>query len=219
MNEAQLLRACNLRVDSAPAQNLWQSVGGKGKIQDACLTDNREMYADYLYGCCPGDRFWGDARPPAQIAFDYHIYKNELQTRINLMQEKANDAEFHLANIKRLSLLLESNLTDMTGDAVDAINEIADELIKIGSCSEFNRLYNNVRAPMCDELSVSMDAFWIACFLAGMSWVPYFWILLRNGKIIMLKNGLGERYPMKKVKKGGGLNKVAVMSGDILSQV
>ena len=54
-----VIGACNLRVDSVPAQNVWQSLGGKGKITDACLTDNKEMYSDYLYGCCPGDRFWG----------------------------------------------------------------------------------------------------------------------------------------------------------------
>jgi hypothetical protein len=97
----------------------------------------------------------------------------------------------------------------MTGDAVAAINLIADELIEIGSCKEFNKLYENVRTPMCEKLSVSMDAFWIACFLAGMAWVPYFWVLLRNGKIIMLKNGLGERLSIKKVKKGGGTDKIA----------
>jgi hypothetical protein len=34
------------------------------------------------------------AREPSQIVFDYNIYKNELQRRITLMQEKANEAEF-----------------------------------------------------------------------------------------------------------------------------
>ena len=118
-----------------------------------------------------------------------------------------------LANIKRLSALLESNLTLMTGDAVAAINLIAEELITIGSCREFNKLYENVRTPMCENLSVSMDAFWIACFLAGMAWIPYFWVLLRNGKIVMLKNGLGERMHIKKVKKGGGTDKIAPAPG------
>jgi hypothetical protein len=51
--------------------------------------------------------------------------------------------------------------------AVDAINNITDQLFEIGSCKEFNRLYEDVRTPLCDELSSAMDAFWIACFLAG----------------------------------------------------
>ena len=156
---------------------------------------------------------------PAQVVFDYNIYKRELQKRINTMQQTASDAEYHIAGIKRLSALLEANLTLMTGDAVAAINLIADELMEIGSCREFNKLYDNVRAPMCDQLSASMDAFWVACFLAGLSWLPYFYILLRNGKIIMLRRGLGERRPFKKPQKGGGLDKVAPVPGDILGQL
>ena len=64
-----------------------------------------------------------------------------------------------------------------------------------------------------------MDAFWVACFLAGAAWVPYFWALLRNGKIIMLRNGLGELRPRRRPKKGGGVHKVAAAPTDLLNQV
>ena len=50
----------------------------------------------------------------------------------------------------------------MVGDANDAIDFITDELIKIGSCTEFNKLYENVREPMCADLSSSVSwAVWL----------------------------------------------------------
>jgi hypothetical protein len=54
---------------------------------------------------------------------------------------------------------------------------------------------------------------------AGSAWLPFFWTLLRNSKIVMLRRGLGERRPFKRPKKGGGLQKVAPTPGDILQQV
>jgi hypothetical protein len=219
MNEGQLVRSCNLRTDSPPAQSRWAELGGTGKLTDTCLTTNKAMYQDYLYGCCPGDRFWGGAREPSQVVFDYNIYKNELQRRILLMQQKGSDAQFFIDEIKHLSGLLETNLTLMTADTVKAINEITDELMSIATCQEFNKLYNNVRKPICDRLSRAMDAFWIACFLAGCTWLPYFCILARNGKIIMLKNGLGERRPYRPPVKGGREEQVVPVRGDMMSQL
>ena len=58
MNEQQLTRACNFRVASKQAQDVWKSYGGTDRLADACATPNADMYSDYLYGCCPEDRFW-----------------------------------------------------------------------------------------------------------------------------------------------------------------
>ena len=155
-------------------------------MTDVCAVNVSAMYSDYMYGCCPGDRFWGGSREPSQVVVgefcapssifvvrtltalhvcnstDYNIYKKELQSGISRTQEHAGDAGFHLEKIKRLSGLLEANISRMVGDANDAIDLITDELIKIGSCTEFNKLYENVREPMCADLSSSVSwAVWL----------------------------------------------------------
>jgi hypothetical protein len=136
-----------------------------------------------------------------------------------LFQEKASDVGFHLSNIKRVSMILEKNLTAMVGDSVKAISTIADQLEALGNCASFNKLYEEVRRPLCDDLSKSMDAFWISCFLSGLAWIPFYFSLLRYGKIIMLKKGLGERRPHRVPKKGGGDAKVTPSGNDIIDNV
>jgi hypothetical protein len=99
----QLEETCNLRTETLAAQNQWQRFGGTGTLKDACVTNNTQMYNDERYGCCPGDRFWAPgSRQPAQVVYDYLIYKKELQRNIDSMKVKANDADFHIGNIKVL---------------------------------------------------------------------------------------------------------------------
>ena len=112
--------------------------------------------------CAPSSIFVVRTLTALHVSTDYNIYKKELQSGISRTQEQAGDAGFHLEKIKRLSGLLEANISRMVGDANDAIDFITDELIKIGSCTEFNKLYENVREPMCADLSSSVSwAVWL----------------------------------------------------------
>jgi len=157
---------------------------------DGCFRNDTDLYDAE---CCPVNRFTTQqARVPAQKVYDYNIYRSMLQERMFSMQQTLLSVDVQLTEIKRDSLILERNISFMRVEAANEVNRITDRMMEIGSCAPFNDMYETLRVPFCENLNKSLDSVWMMCFILGCSWFPYFFIILRNMKLIMLKKGFGK---------------------------
>jgi len=183
--ERQVMEACGASRPTA----IW--------LQDTTQEEPCRSNESSVYGrdCCTVDTFWGGSQPPARVIYDYNIFRDELRDKIRNMQDALFSAETLLRKMKLLAAVLETNITRMVTEADATVLSIADDLLELSSCEEFNTAYEKVRTPVCDRLSPSVSALWIVCLLTGLSWIPAFFVINRMSKIFMLAAGLGKVAP------------------------
>ena len=223
-----LLSKCNLYHESSQVQSRWQASGHTGTMTEFCLTKyTSELYTGFdistqsgqtQVGCCSSDVFWGGAQTPAQVVYDYDIYKSELQSIIDAFEHTLSLTKDGMSSIKTKSADMESNITLMMSEAQAEINKIADELLTIGSCADYNQLYEAIRKPICNNLSYSLNGLWILCLLVALVWLPFFFILLRFAKILMLAQGMGKVAPNHPLAPKNSLVEVQVQESAFTDQ-
>eukprot|EP00960_Hanusia_phi_P038060 753264-Hanusia_phi.AAC.3 len=228
MDLSQLLSTCNRYHASSQVQSRWQATGHAGVMTEFCLTEyTSEFYRGFDFssqsgqtqvGCCSSEFFWGGSRVPAQVVYDYEIYRSELQSIIDALQSSLKRTYDGMSSIKTMSANLEQNITLMMAEAQAEINRLADELLTIGSCVDYNQLYEAVRVPICSNLSYSLNALWTLCLLVALFWLPFFFVLLRFAKILMLAQGMGKVAPNHPLAPKSSVVEVQVQETAVLDE-
>lgn len=116
------------------------------------------------------------------VLADLDLYQATLSRTIARMQADAtaNSAQQDLLMVA--THLVSLNLTRMTNTSSSTIYGITDRIMRSGSCDELNSMYENVRMPLCDKLSKSLDAVWCLFFLMAIVWFPIFILICANSK-------------------------------------
>ncbi|EKX41008.1 hypothetical protein GUITHDRAFT_113015 [Guillardia theta CCMP2712] len=75
------------------------------------------------------------------------------------------------------------------------IGFVVDSLSASGNCTMMNKAYMDVREPICDRLSKSLDSMWVLFFIIALEWYPMFIIICRGVKHSQQRRGVSKVDP------------------------
>src|SRR6056300_756840 len=98
------------------------------------------------------------------------------------MQSAANANAANQDALLAATRLVSTNVTRMTNVSKASLSAISRRILATGDCTELNTMYENVRSPLCLQLSKSLDSVWFLLFLMGIVWFPIFCLICTNSK-------------------------------------
>ena len=124
------------------------------------------------------------------VLADLALFDAKLAQLIDVMQSAANANAANQDALLAATRLVSTNVTRMTNVSKASLTAISRRILATGDCTELNTLYENVRSPLCLQLSKSLDSVWFLLFLMGIVWFPIFCRICPNSKHSQHASGL-----------------------------
>jgi hypothetical protein len=116
------------------------------------------------------------------VLADLALFDAKLAQLIDAMQSAANANAAKQDALLAATSLVSTNVTRMTNVSKASMSAISRRILATGDCTELNTMYENVRSPLCLQLSKSLDSVWFLLFLMGIVWFPLFCLICTNSK-------------------------------------